>query len=263
MSLTKESQGCFIAVRMAENPRREAGNNKANEIAVARANLRSTADASKLCVVDGSLIARPTADARGDQPDDLDVTAEFPVLVIDDAFYASGEDEESEQAEEARTEPTPVEQPSAEERAPSWLQRLESDIQRLQAKWESAAADLRIRVARVQKLCSHVKAQDVLVDDLRRQICEQTSARLALETDLKQAAARLTDLVTDQAACDFNVAQTRSDLQEAWETLAAAEANRAAPDKQGLAIPSIATPKPRPGPKGIARTTLGSRAIYA
>ena len=217
---------------MAKNPRREAGNNKANEIAVARVNLRSTVDASKLCVVDGSgLIAPSTADARGDHPDDLDVTAEFPVLVIDDAFYASGEDEESEQAEEARTDPTPVEQPSAEERAPSWLQRLASDIQHVQAKWESAAADLRIRVARVQKLCSHVKAQDVLVDDLRRQICEQTSARLALETDLKQAAARLTDLVTDQAACDFNVAQTRSDLQEAWETLAAAEANRAAPDK--------------------------------
>ena len=220
---------------MAENPRREAGNNKANEIAVARVNLRSTADASELCGVDGSgLIARATADARDDHADDLDVTAVFPMLVVDDAYGASQEHEEGEQTEDAKTQPTLLEPPSAEERAPSWLQHLESDIQRLQAKWESAAADLRIRVATVQELCRHVEAKDVLVDDLRRQIDEQATARLALETDLKQAAARLTHLVTDQAACDFNVAQARSELQEAWEAIATAEGNRAALDKARL-----------------------------
>jgi chromosome segregation ATPase len=216
---------------MAENPRRTAGDNKANEIAVARANLRSTADTSKLRVVDGSgLIAHAEADAReaDADADDLDTTAEFPALVVDDALYACEEDEQSEVAEEEKTEPTPVERRSAEERASLWLQHLESDIQRLQAKWESVAADLRVREARVQELCGQVEARDALIGDLRRQIDEQATAQLVLKTDLERANARIADLIAAQAAREINVAQTESDLEEAWEAVETAEANRVA-----------------------------------
>jgi predicted nucleic acid-binding Zn-ribbon protein len=210
-------------------------NNKANEIALARANPRSATDGSKLRVVDGSgLIAHAKADAGEDDVDDLDITAEFPVLVVDDALYACeehDEDEESEEAEEEETEPAPIERPSspsAEERASFWLQHLESDVQRLRAKWESVAADLRVREARVQDLCGQVEARDALIGDLRRQIGEQAAAQLALKTDLEHANARIDDLGAARAAREIQVARARSDLQEAREAIAAAEAKHAA-----------------------------------
>jgi len=216
---------------MAENPRREAGNNKANEIAVARENLRSTAETSKVCVVDGSgLIVHAKADVCEHDRDDLDATAEFPVLVVDEALYASEENEEAE--EEAGLKP--VRQQSPEERAAFSLQHLEPDIQCLQAKWESAAADLRIREARVEKLCGKVEASDLLVRDLRRQIGEQ--AQLALKTDLNDAVAQIADLVAARIAREISmaVAQARSDLQKTWEVIATAEANRATSEKARL-----------------------------
>jgi chromosome segregation ATPase len=208
-------------------------NNKANEIALARAKPRSATDGSRLRVVDGSgLIAE--ADVGEDDVDDLDTTAEFPVLVVDDALYACeehDEDEESEAAQEEKAEPKPIERPSApsaEERASFWLQHLESDLQRLQAKWESVAADLRVREARVQDLCGQVEARDTLISDLRRQINEQAAAQHALKTDLDQANARIDDLDAARAAREIQVARARSDLQEAREAIAAAEAKHAA-----------------------------------
>src|SRR5262245_47247449 len=211
---------------MAENPRREAGNNKANEIAVARENLRSTAETSKVCVVDGSgLIVLAKADVCEHDRDDLDATAEFPVLVVDEALYASEKNDEAE--EEAGLKP--VRQQSPEERAAFFLQHLESDIQCLQAKWESAAADLRAREARVQKLCGKVEARELLVSDLRRQIGEQATAQLALKTDLNDATAQIADLVAARIAREISraVAQARSDLQKTWEAIATAEAKKA------------------------------------
>ena len=209
---------------MAEN------DNKANEIAVARASLRSTLDTLHPRVVDGlGSLADPEADASEDDADDLDTTAEFPVLVVDDALYASDEDEESQQTEEEKAKPTPrVERPSAKRRASFWLQHLESDIQRLQAKWESVAADFRAREARVQELRGQVEARDAVVGALRRQIDEQVTVQLALKTDLEHANARVADLIAAQAAREIDVAQAQSDLQEAREAVAAAEADRAA-----------------------------------
>jgi len=218
---------------MAEDPRREAGNNKANEAAVAGANLRSTADNSNLCVDGSGVIAHAKPAAREDNPDDLDATAEFPVLVVDDAVFAS---DESEEAEEQKMGPTRVEQRSPTERASICLQNPESDIQRLQAKWESVAADLRVREAKVQELCGRVEARDALVGDLHRQIGEQATAQLALKTDVGQASARIADLVAAQVAREISVAiaQAQFDLQEAWEAIAIAVANRAAPEKARL-----------------------------
>jgi chromosome segregation ATPase len=229
--LTKRGQLASLRIRMAENPRREAGNNKANEITVARVTLRSTADNSNPCDVDDSAVNTHPNAAPENPADDLDATAEFPVLVLDGALYASGVDVQSTEAEEDSSKPPLTEPPAAEERASFWLNHLESDIQRLKQKWESAAADLCIRAASVQELCGQVEATDALVDDLRRQIGDQANAQLTLKANLEQANARITDLLAAQATHDVNVRRTRSDLQEATEEIAAAETNRAGFEK--------------------------------
>lgn len=213
---------------MADNMRRDTGNNKANEIPVERANLDVPADASNLCVVESSgrvvngssLIVYASEDH-----DDLGNTAEFPMLVLSGELCSGSE---SENPEEGKTEPTLVESPSTHERASFWLQHLESDVQGLQSKWQSVAAELHGRDALIHELRSQVEAKDMLLGDLRRQVDEQRTAQLELETELDQADGRIADLIEAQDGGEINLAQAEADLQEARKVAAVAHANVAA-----------------------------------
>ena len=118
-------------------------------------------------------IANVEARASEDYAHELDITGEFPKLVVSDALHSGEETEKAEETEERKTEPAPVDSPSAQERTSFWLEHLESEVQRLQGKFESVAAELRVREARISALRSQVEGKDALLNDLRRQIDEQ------------------------------------------------------------------------------------------
>jgi septal ring factor EnvC (AmiA/AmiB activator) len=222
---------------MADKTRRDTGNNKANEISVEHANLDVAADAASLCAEGSGLVVQDSSPitegsgrivdlhARGDHADELSNTAEFPVLVLNGELCDVREGEE---AEREKTQPALVASPVAHERASFWLQHLESDVQRLQSKWQSVAVEIRVRDTAIHELRSQVEARDVLLGDLRRQIDEQRTARLDLETELDQADARIADLIAAQDGGELNLAQAEADLQEAREVAALAQANVAA-----------------------------------
>jgi predicted nucleic acid-binding Zn-ribbon protein len=219
---------------MANNTRRDTGNNKANDTSVESATSGGAAGTPSLPIVPGAgptpegsgPIANVDARASGDYAHELDITGEFPKLVVSDALYGGEETEKAEEAGEGNTEPAPVDSPSAQERTSFWLQHLESEVQRLQGKFESVAAELRVREARISGLRGQVEAKDALLNDLRRQIDEQGGALSALRTDLEQANARIADLIAGEAAGEINLAQAEADLQEARQVAANTKANR-------------------------------------
>ena len=195
-------------------------------------------------------------DARAgeDYAHELDITGEFPKLVASDELYSEDESEDAEAAEEGETEPAPVDSPSAHERTSFWLQHLESEIQRLQGKFESVAAELRVREVRIGTLRSQGEAKDALLNDLRRQIDEQGGANSALRTDLEQANARIADFIAGEAAGEINLAQAEADLQEARQAAAVAEANR---DKLLEKITRLSDASDRD-----AKTAAGAQRLY-
>jgi chromosome segregation ATPase len=161
---------------MAEHTRRDAGKNKANDTFIECASLERASDAPELCTPDESRpIVTVGADAGEQCSDDLDSTAEFPVLVLDDALC---DGDESVRALEESTEPA--------------------------------------------------EAKDTLLTDLCRQIEERANAQRVLENDLEQATARIAELGAAQAAREIDVALVESNLQDARDALAAAEARCAA-----------------------------------
>ncbi len=163
---------------MAHNHRRDTGNNKANDTSVESAPSGGAAGMPSLPVPgptpEGSgPIANVEARASEDYAHELDITGEFPKLVVSDALHGGEETEKAEETEERKTEPAPVDSPSAQERTSFWLEHLESEVQRLQGKFESVAAELRVREVRISALRSQVEGKDALLNDLRRQIDEQ------------------------------------------------------------------------------------------
>jgi chromosome segregation ATPase len=247
---------------MADNSRRDTGNNKANSTsgesatsggATATPSLPIALGAGKAPEGSGP-IANVDARAGVDYAHELDITGEFPKLVAGDELYSEEESEDAEAAEEGETEPAPVDSPSAHERTSFWLQHLESEIQRLQGKFESVAAELRVREARIGTLRSQGEAKDALLNDLRRQIDEQGGANAALRTDLEQANARIADFIAGEAAGEINLAQAEADLQEARQAAALAEANR---DKLLEKITRLSDASDRD-----AKTAAGAQRLY-
>jgi chromosome segregation ATPase len=221
---------------MAENTRRDAGNNKANAIPIEHAKpLRAPDPLNPHAPDDSGLILH----SDEDYADDLDTTGEFPVLVVHDGDYLDGEGEEPEagylddDGEEPevvakRNVQTPAERPPVDERTALCLQDLQSELRRLHAKSESASVELSDRDARIHVLLDQAEAKDALAGDLRRQIDELANAQRALETALAQANARVADLGAAQAAHEIDVALAQANLQDARESLAAGEAKRVA-----------------------------------
>lgn len=247
---------------MADNTRRDTGNNKANDTSVKSATSGGAAGTPSLPIVRG---AAPTPEGPGpitnvdarageDYAHELDITGEFPKLVVSDELSGGEETEEAEEAERGNTEPAPVDSPSAQERTSFWLQHLESEVQGLQGKFESVAAELRVREARITGLRSQVEAKDALLSDLHRQVDEQGGAHSALRADLEQANARIADLIAGEAAGEINLAQAEVDLQEARQAAVVAEASR---DKllEKIARLSDATDRD-------AKATAGAQRLY-
>lgn len=217
---------------MANNTRRDTGNNKASDPAVDSAASDGAAGTPSLVRGAGATpegpgpIADVGARANGNYAHELDITGEFPQPVISHELNGGEETEKADGVEDAKTEPAPVDSPSAHERTSFWLQHLESEVQRLHRKFESVAAELRVRESRISALRSQVEAKDSLVNDLRRQIDEQGSTQSALRMELEQADARIADLIAAEEAGEINLAQAEADLQEARQVVASTEANR-------------------------------------
>jgi chromosome segregation ATPase len=215
---------------MANNTRRDTGNNKANDSSVESATSGGATGTP-------SLVRAPSAPPEGSGPianaraganyaHELDVTGEFPQPVVSDELTGGEQTEKADEAKDSESKPAPVESPSAHESTSFWLQHLESEVQRLQGKFESVAAELRVREARISALRSQGEAKDALLNDLRRQIDEQGSAQSALRADLEQAHLRIADLIAAEEAGEINLAQAEADIQEARQVAAGAEANR-------------------------------------
>jgi len=217
---------------MANNTRRDTGNNKANDSSVESVSPGGAAGPPSLVPGAGATpegsgpLANVDARSGGSYAHELDITGEFPQPVLSDELNGGEETDKADEAEDNETEPAHVDSPSAHERTSFWLEHLESEIQRLQGKFESVAAELRVREGRISALRSQVEAKDSLLNDLRRQIDEQGSAHSALRTDLEQANARIADLIAGEEAGEINLAQAEADLQEARQIAASAEAHR-------------------------------------
>jgi chemotaxis protein MotB len=216
---------------MPDDSRRENDKNKANDPSVESVTSRGAADTPNLRIVQGAgptpvgslPIANEDARASEGHTRELDSTDEFPKLVVSDG---AEETEEAEDTEAGKTETAPASSSSAQKSTSFWLLHLESEVQRLHGKFESVAAELRVREAKISGLRSQVQAKDALLDDLRRQIAEQADAHSALRTDLEQTNARIADLIAGEAVGEINLAQAEADLQEARQAVAIAEANR-------------------------------------
>jgi chromosome segregation ATPase len=150
----------------------------------------------------------------------LDRTAEFPVLVLDDALC------EGDEPLPAMNDiaPAPVEQPAADERSALRIQFLESELERVQGTCASLSAEIGVREARVQELIGQAEARDGVISDLCRRIEELANARLVLENDVEQANARIAELGALQAAREIDAALAESSLHDVREALAGAEA---------------------------------------
>jgi septal ring factor EnvC (AmiA/AmiB activator) len=218
---------------MADNTRRDTGNNKANDTSVERATSGDAAGGPSRPVPstgpkpEGSgALTSVAARAGADYANELDTTGEFPKLVVSDELYGGEEAETAQAAEHGKTEPAGLDSPSAQERTSFWLQHLESEVHRLHGKFETVAAELRVREAKISGLRNQVEAKDAFLTDLRRQVDEQGSANSGLRADLEQANARIADLIEGEAAGEINLAQAEADLQEARHAAAAADASR-------------------------------------
>jgi chromosome segregation ATPase len=208
--------------KMAENTRRDAGKNKAKDTSMECASLQHAADALELPVLDDSrLFVPPDEDVTQACFVDLDSTAEFPVLVLDDAVCES-DDASVAPAEDAT--PAPIERRRADEHAALRVQLLESELERLHETCASLSAEIGIRDARVQELQAQAEARDGVIGDLCRRIEELANARLVLENDVEQANARIADLGAAQAAREVDTALVESSLHDAREALGSAEA---------------------------------------
>jgi chromosome segregation ATPase len=205
---------------MAENKRREAGH-KAYVSSIESANVERPRNGLELHIMeDPGPIAPADPDATEKCADDLDATAEFPVLVLEDALC---EDDESSGALAGHAAPARVDRQAADHDAKA-ARRLECELERLQTRCECLSADLRARAANVEALRAESEARDRVIDDLCRQIEERTKAQLALENDLRQANARVAELGAAQAARENDFSLIEASLHDAREAVTAAEA---------------------------------------
>jgi peptidoglycan hydrolase CwlO-like protein len=207
---------------MAENTRRDAGHNKAYSSSNESANAQRPRNGLELHIMDDpGPIAPAVADSTEESADDLDATAEFPVLVLEDALFEN--DESAGVASMENTASARVERQARAQEVGA-TRRLECELERLQTQCECLLADLRARGANVEALRAESEAKDRVIRDLCRQIEERTNTQLVLENDLRQANARLAELGAVQASREIDISLIEANLHDAREAVAATEA---------------------------------------
>jgi predicted nucleic acid-binding Zn-ribbon protein len=167
--------------------------------------------------------------------DELDDTGEFPPLEVA-AVGAATEPVQQPSGTTADSTPTappgtpvPVVVPAPpNERAAFWLKHLESEIERVQHRWEQIANELNSRETRIEQLLAAAREQESTIDGLREQLDSRVAAVANLQTELQTVEARNRDLMAGQAERDATIAQRDRDLDETRNRIAVQQSELAA-----------------------------------
>jgi chromosome segregation ATPase len=205
----------FHYTSMATNIRRSAGEIKASN------------DALDKNATDGGALANTNDGPFGDLDEtvrqrivvsgaasELDETGEFPPLDLAAAAAAAAAAEAADAADAAVAAQPEVPPDVPDARASFWLKHLESEIERLQSRWEVVADELRLRQNSIEQLRVESESKDAAADRLREDISVRDSANNALQTELDQANARLAEFAAAQAERDMLVAQRSREVEE-------------------------------------------------
>lgn len=146
-------------------------------------------------------------------------TGEYPVLDVVDIVNMSS-----------------VEPKTAEESAKAafWLTHLESEVQRLHAKWQHFDAEFKTREARIAELQREVEARESIVGELTADVQREIAAVAAADERIAGKDRDIAALVDDRRQRDERIAALATELADAevarkstFEKIARAEAETA------------------------------------
>jgi chromosome segregation ATPase len=106
-------------------------------------------------------------------------------------------------------------------RAAFWLAHMETEINRLRAKWDQIDADFKAKDARVVELREEIRARDAAVEALTAKLQQNAAAIESLEERLSERQAQMTALAADGEV-------RAAEAQQTVAALAAAEEQRRA-----------------------------------
>jgi chromosome segregation ATPase len=134
-------------------------------------------------------------------------TVELVVLEVDQSTFTESEKQASDAA---------VKMPQSQ--AFLWLKHMESELDRLQARWGQIDSELAERDARIADLLIEIEEQDGAFAALAQKLDERTAAVAGLEGDLGKLKAELTDREAALAASGEQLGASAKELHAARQT---------------------------------------------
>jgi chromosome segregation ATPase len=114
-------------------------------------------------------------------------------------------------------------------KAAFWLSRLESEVARLHAKWETIDGELKVRDARIADLHGQIAARETTIAKLKAEVESEVAAVKAAEERLTSKDGEIAALTDDRRSRDARIAALSGELADAEGARKAAreEAERA------------------------------------